>query len=326
MKHIYFAVTVIIIVVTACTSNRTSSMKGYWTSDGHSLLFIDDNYIHSGYSEARVNDVDAAKRFFSNSASFGSYELNPKKMEDTEYDYIINHYLEKDFAGDTQKMSIVSEGGEGVIGFIVLFNNNEKDITELSFSFEDDDDSYTLVKYHKIESAKPNISEDKKAKQDKDRRKKRGKIDPWASIFDENDMACYDTGLSRGKNDDHKYFFYMFIHPYDFSDDKTEGTVTVNEYHTRTFSDVITMHQAMRCTYKYKDGVLYLTNCNYRTTDDQWRLMSGLSQSKLYFSADSQELSGDLLNWAKRSSTYPIKAKKMEFDYSGWRRYPDLFY
>ena len=326
MKHIYFAVTVIIVVVTACTSNRTSSMKGYWTSDGHSLLFIDDNYIHSGYSEARVNDVDAAKRFFSNSASFGSYELNPKKMEDTEYDYIINHYLEKDFAGDTQKMSIVSEGREDIGGVIILYNNDEKEIIELSFSFEDDDDSYTLAKYHKLESAKPKISEDKKTKKDKDRRKKRGKIDPWASIFDENDMACYDTGLSRGKNDDHKYFFYMFIHPYDFSDDKTEGTVTVNEYHTRTFSDVITMHQAMRCTYKYKDGVLYLTNCNYRTTDDQWRLMSGLSQSKLYFSADSQELSGDLLNWAKRSSTYPIKAKKMEFDYSGWRRYPDLFY
>ncbi len=132
----------------------------------------------------------------------------------------------------------------------------------------------------------------------------KGNANGWAKLFDESGFLFFDTGLVMDNG-----HLYMCYHPYGFSDEKTDGTMTIIR---KSYSGIRPVY---RCAYKYKDNTVYMYDCKKRD-EGNW-INCFVAQMDMGFDVGNSCLKGKLI-YDRRKDTYDITAKKMDFDHKAY--------
>ena len=322
----------------SCSNGGGSWMEGYWVDDeASSYLFVkgDKIYMASPTSKRKKKlDYNHVKSLFDKQTiePWNSYEIGNAIGIGGDNDKV--YYRETIGVKDINKIKKIDEyvdesKWEDITTFLLeitcdlpshdykYLGSVQSGISE-SFLFSEDkekilvymdcdleyDDMHEPKLYSKIEPTgkEKELSPEEVIKES------------WSELFDDRDIAVFDTGLmnkdSWGKTD----YYYLFFHAYSFSDNKDEGTAAMCTYSKYDGSSMVALTNYMRYNYRVKGDIVYLTDGK---NDVGFKLNAHEIPYK--YDANQCTLFGDI--WF--SNTYSAKstAQPIEFNYTRWLKY-----
>lgn len=338
MKRLLFAAILLLslsMIFPSCSSNVQKTIEGYWVS-GDVYLFCDGEKIYKGYGDGSAlpeYNFDQANNLFQSRDTsdyyykFG-YLIVADLLTDKPIDVIAIN--DDDTKSDEELISTLNSAGPSSQTYVYLaaradeldhyeglFYDKENNILK-EFCYQAEGGEFKWARsFEKIEPATVSgEAKDKKEKKGQSTKSKDIK-NVWSSMFDENRIAAFDTGLTMNSWTNRNNPVYLFLNAYSYSDDYSEGTACVSCIYldTRGKKDI---ELKMNCEYKYKEGVVYLKRGLF-VRNNNW-LPLRVHEMPLTFNSSDRKLSGKL--WVDNLHDYYIDASSVSVGYTSvgvWR-------
>ena len=148
----------------------------------------------------------------------------------------------------------------------------------------------------------------------------------WTRNFDENNVLVLDTQTHLTREGENEY--YMFLHAAPYSEDKTEGKITMSHWKKKSNGkSSLTPHIAG--DYRYHNGTLYITHCKaylFAGWADgmRWGPLEKTDETTLSVNESTLSVSGPMIYVrVGMSNRYvetmtEITAVKSDFNYRPW--------
>lgn len=167
-------------------------------------------------------------------------------------------------------------------------NSSDMSIAEVSYDDNSIIQHFTKKGNKGFSSQNNNILSKNKAK------KTSGSV--WRSVFDSNDRAIFDTRLESNVTPTIRVQYYLVLHAFSYSEDKTEGTAIIVDKGSIDKSLKSGFVPYVSACYYYKNGVLSLTQVTERRSGS-YDIVNNHLADELRFTFNSSEkyLSGSVL-------------------------------
>lgn len=345
MKRLLFAAILLLglsMIFSSCSANDNYNIDGYWVGrntdtnsyeylycEGGKAYVLDSWRVPNQYKQKQANYDEAKVLFQSKDTSKFTFKINYAIEVYLPDDVVIKQINrnDKEFSVSEEFKSFLNSAGpssqkyeylatrfEEIDFSTVLIYDKENRVPKIS-TYQGEGEEYSaVVSFVKIE---PTITkkEANNKKENKGRNTINGK-NAWVSVFDENGLAAFDTGLGRTRRSGQQLRLFIFLYAYSYSDDYTEGTASISYYPIIDGESIL-----MNCEYKYKDGVVYLKRGVFEHNFN-W-LPLRIHEMPLVYNNSSKRLSGTL--WIDNIHNYSIDAalENVNFSSGKWRN--DIF-
>ena len=320
MKKTFFYIALCLsLALVSCGSGIEKASRGFWVNqDNDHYLWVDDDVIHMAYLSSKRKtalDYNGVVALFEKSVKedvdpenhFSPIYLNAKRVDKVKKE---NEWDNADWEKAKAKfMELYLAGAD-----YYLLADRIQFVSEYFFVSPDASSIIIISSDYYDESTWYSESFRRIDEPESLRNTKRsnglfGRESAWKSLFDENDIVVFDTGIRNTRYKVGKY--YLIMHAYSFSDEKTEGKATVCLYEPEQKKDNLWVE----CHFRYvlHDGQLSLIEGEFKGRKDWVRIREEIILS---FDPTQQTLSGDFR--FDNGKPFNISAPVADFDYSRW--------